>query len=140
MRVVLAQRQLALAGAALLSLVLALALQHRVASTATPAARDVQPVAGSLAAWNPALADARTAPRQRSACGWLLRRDTLGVAHPVLPCGAMIFIAFRGMRVLTRVVDRGPQAAASEFELTPALAEKLGLHGVQPIRWTFARS
>jgi hypothetical protein len=38
------------------------------------------------------------------------------------------------------VVDRGPLAPGYEFELTPALAERLGLTGVQKIRWSFARA
>ena len=138
MRGVLAQRQLVLAGTALLGIVLALALEHRV-SGSEPARPAVQPVVASLAGWNRALAGVRPGPRRRSDCGWLLGPATLGVAHPVLPCGAKIFIAFRNRRVLTQVVDRGPRGPGREFELTPALGRKLGLHGLQPIRWTFAR-
>ena len=136
----LAERELALVGAALLGIVVALAVAHRVGGSTTNAATpDVRPVLSSLAAWNTALAEPRTAPRRRSACGWLLPAGTLGVTHPVLPCGAKLFIAFHGRRVLTQVVDRGPVSSASEFQLTPALARELGFHGRQAIRWTFAR-
>ena len=60
--------------------------------------------------------------------------------HPVLPCGAKIFLTYGGKTVLTTVVDRGPLAPGYEFELTPALAERVGLTGVQKIRWSFARA
>jgi hypothetical protein len=135
---VLAQRQLSLVAAALLGAVVALAIAHRVGSTARPA-ETIRPVVASPAAWTPALAEARTTVRRRSACGWLLRSTTLGVMHPVLPCGAKLFLLFHGRRILTQVVDRPPAEAATEFQVTPALATKLGLEGRQPLRWTFAR-
>jgi hypothetical protein len=134
----LTARAVALAGAALLGVVVALAISHHVGESPAPAAV-VRPVVHSLAGWNTALAEPRTSVRLRSACGWLLKVGTLGVGHPVLPCGAKLFIAFHGRRVLTQVVDRGPLGTASEFQLTPALADELGFHGRQVIRWTFAR-
>jgi rare lipoprotein A (peptidoglycan hydrolase) len=69
-----------------------------------------------------------------------LTPDTLGVAHPTLPCGARIFVTFDGTTVLTQVVDRGPYAFGRQFDLTDALARKLGLKGVQTITWSYARS
>ena len=134
----LAQRELSLVAAALLGVVVALAISHHVGSTPRPP-EDVRPVVGSPAAWTPALAEGRTTLRRRSACGWLLRPQTLGVMHPVLPCGAKLFLLFHGRHVLTQVVDRTPAGAATEFQVTPALAARLGLEGRQPIRWTFAR-
>lgn len=80
-----------------------------------------------------------TASRDRTACGHRLEAETLGVAHPVLPCGVKVYIAFEGTRVLTQVIDRGPFAPGREFDVTKALADRMGLHGTQPIRWTFAR-
>jgi rare lipoprotein A (peptidoglycan hydrolase) len=77
--------------------------------------------------------------RRRTACGERIRPDTLGVAHPVLPCGVKVFIAYNGTRVLTQVIDRGPNVPGREFDLTKALADRIGLHGIQEIRWTFAR-
>lgn len=70
----------------------------------------------------------------------MIRRESRGAAHPVLPCGAKIFIAFEGTQVLTEIIARGPTAPGQQFELTAALAEELDLSGVQPIRWTFART
>jgi rare lipoprotein A (peptidoglycan hydrolase) len=92
--------------------------------------------------WYEALAGVRTRrlSNRASACGYALDADVLGVEHPVLPCGAKVYLRFDGKTVLTQVLDRGPRAAGREFDLTPALAELLGLRGVQPIRWTFARA
>jgi rare lipoprotein A (peptidoglycan hydrolase) len=50
-----------------------------------------------------------------------------------------VYIAYGGTRVLTQVIDRGPFVPGREFDITKALADKIGLHGTQPIRWTFAR-
>ena len=49
-------------------------------------------------------------PQQKSACGVLITPDTAGVAHPVLPCGAKIYIEFGGKQVLTQVIDHGHTA------------------------------
>ena len=75
---------------------------------------------------------------RRTACGTIIRPKTEGVAHPVLPCGARIYITYNGKHVLTQVIDRGPNRADREFELTDALAKLLGLTGVQRIRWSYA--
>jgi rare lipoprotein A (peptidoglycan hydrolase) len=77
---------------------------------------------------------------RHTACGGILTPDTIGVAHPTLPCGARIFVTYGGVTVLTQVVDRGPYAFGRQFDLTDALARKLGLKGVQTIRWSYARS
>ncbi len=74
-----------------------------------------------------------------TACGGVLRADTFGIAHPTLPCGARVIIEYRGQRVLTQVVDRGPYAQGREFDVTDALARKLGLEGVKPVHWSYAQ-
>ncbi|HZR93335.1 MAG TPA: hypothetical protein VFA44_13120 [Gaiellaceae bacterium] len=141
MRSALLQRVLALAGATLLAAIVALAVAEQVRTPAQ--ASGVQPALGPGAGWH--LVRAGVAPEypprgKRSACGWLLRPSTLGVVHPVLPCGAKVLLDFRGRRVLTEVVDRAPVAAAEDLALTPALAEELGLTGVRQVRWAFARA
>jgi rare lipoprotein A (peptidoglycan hydrolase) len=80
-----------------------------------------------------------TAGRRRTACGQPFTKDTLGIAHPVLPCGVKIYIRFHGREVLTQVVDRGPNAPGREFDITKALADRLDLHGTQTIQWRYAR-
>jgi rare lipoprotein A len=140
---VLAQRQLALAAAAVLAAVVALAIEGTRDTTAPRAAPLLpRPAVSDVSGWYRALAGVRTRPLagRPSACNTLLDPKTLGVGHPVLPCGAKIFLRYGGKTVLTQVVDRGPYAPGRQFELTPALADLLGLSGVQPIRWSFARA
>jgi hypothetical protein len=76
----------------------------------------------------------------RTACGGVLQADTLGIAHPTLPCGARVFIDFHGKHVLTQVVDRGPYVPGRQFDVTDALARLLGLVGVQRVHWSYAQS
>jgi rare lipoprotein A (peptidoglycan hydrolase) len=73
-----------------------------------------------------------------TACGRDLAPATRGIAHPVLPCGAKLFVSYEGREVPTEVVDRGPRTAGRDFEVTEALAAELGLSGVQVVRWRFA--
>jgi rare lipoprotein A (peptidoglycan hydrolase) len=130
-----AQRTIALAGVALLAALVAVAL-------ASPSSHDSSDPALPRAAgtWYRALAAPYARKTDgRTACGQRITPETLGVAHAVLPCGAKVFIDFDGTRVLTQVIDRGPFAPGREFALTKSLADLIGLHGTQPIRWTFAR-
>jgi rare lipoprotein A (peptidoglycan hydrolase) len=76
----------------------------------------------------------------RTSCGGVLTPDTEGIAHPTLPCGARIFVTFDGRTVLAQVVDRGPYRGGRQFDVTPALARRLGLHGVQLVHWSYART
>ncbi len=75
----------------------------------------------------------------RTACGRPFLQKTQGVAHPVLPCGVRLYIRYHGKEVLTQVIDRGPNVPGREFDVTKALANRLGLHGTQTIEWRFAR-
>ena len=140
MRPPVAQRLLVLAGLALVGVVIALAVtRHDNDSTgATGALPDAAPAPNG--GWYTALgAPARlpTKPR-RTACGQTLTAKTVGVAHPTIPCNVKIFIEYDGKRVLTAVIDRGPYAPGREFQLTKALADKIDLRGIQPIRWRYA--
>lgn len=142
MGAVLAQRQLALVGAALLAAVVALAFASRDDKIAPPASTLPQPAVSNVSGWYPALAGVRKRPLAEhvSGCGTLLKPKTLGIGHQALPCGAKVFVSFGGKTVLTTIVDRGPFSPRFDFEVTPALAELLGLSGVQTIRWSFARA
>jgi len=77
---------------------------------------------------------------RRTACGGVITSETEGVAHPTLPCGVRIFITFHGHTVLVPVIDRGPYTPGREFDLTDALARRVGLHGVQEIHWSYAEA
>jgi hypothetical protein len=77
---------------------------------------------------------------RRTSCGIVLTEDTEGIAHPTLPCGVRLFLTFEGRTVLAQVVDRGPYRGGRQFDVTPALARRLGLHGVQVVHWSYARN
>jgi rare lipoprotein A len=130
----LAQREVALAGLALLAVAVSLAVtaQTRSSSSNTPQ-REGSYVA--LAGSNGPAAFGR-----RTACGGVFGPETIGVSHPTLPCGARVFITYHGQTVLAQVIDRGPYVPGRQFDLTDALARRLGLRGVQEIHWAYARS
>ena len=134
----LAQRVLALAAVALLAAVGALAF----ASAGEGDDDGPSTAAASSAPWYSALAAPYRFPpsARRTACGHPTDATTVGVAHPVLPCGAKITLLFDGQQVLTQVVDRGTGVPGREFDVTAPLARKIGLRDVQPIRWRFAQS
>jgi rare lipoprotein A len=131
-RVGLAQRQAALAGIALLAAVVAVAILSGRRDTARP----LPPAVGSYTAL--AGSSGVIAYGKRTACGQLIGPRTEGVAHPVLPCGVKIYVSYDGQHVLTQVIDRGPNAPGREFDLTEALARRLGLVGVQRVTWSYA--
>jgi len=135
------QRSVALAAVALLAAVAALALSRGMSNDATPPG-EAQPVAGAETGWYTALAGSRGAPRdaERTTCRRVLTSRSLGVTHPVLPCGVKIYIAYGGTELLTEVIDSRLKRQGRQFELTDALAQRLGIDGTQQIRWRFARS
>ena len=134
------QRAVALAAVALLASVAALALSRETRGEETPAG-EPEPVAVAETGWYSALAGSRGAPRdaERTTCQRILTTRSLGVTHPVLPCGAKIYIAYGGTEVLTEVIDTRMKRQGRQFELTEALAQRLGIDGTQQIRWRFAR-
>ena len=131
MRLGLAHRQAALAGVALLAVAVSLAVaSHRRHSSSLP------PPVGSYTAL--AGSSGVLAYGKRTACGQVIGPHTEGVAHPVLPCGVKIYISYQGSHVLTTVIDRGPYVPGRQFDLTEALAKRIGLTGVQRIQWSYA--
>jgi rare lipoprotein A len=134
MRPALAVREIALAGLALLAAVAVLAIDHQTRDNHGSAPQPEGSYTALAGSSGPA------AFGRRTACGGIIRPDTEGVSHPTLPCGARIFLTFHGLRVLTQVVDRGPYVPGRQFDLTDALARRLGLRGVQPIHWSYARA
>jgi hypothetical protein len=74
-----------------------------------------------------------------TACGVTVTRQTQGIAHPVLPCGAKLLLEHDGRQARTEVVQQGPVAAGRAFELSPALARELGVADEATLRWRFAQ-
>ena len=75
----------------------------------------------------------------KTSCGVLIGDATIGIASPVLPCGARLYLTFRNRHVLASVIDQADSAGAS-FVLTHALARRLGVSGVRRVRWSYAGS
>lgn len=136
----LAQRALLLAAVTLLGGVIALSLADRLAG-AGGSKNLPEAVAPPGGGWYEALAglESRRVYGRPTACGHVLERSTMGFAHPVLPCGAKIYLGHKGKEVLTQVVARGPTPGGVQFGLTEALARELGIDGRETIRWRFAR-
>ena len=136
----LAQREAALGAVAILALVVALAA-GALTGRADDGSGAQQPAARAAGEWYRSLAApyAFAAGEKWTKCGIAIGPRTMGVAHPVLPCGAKIVLEYDGTRVLTQVIDRGPKVPGREFDVSRPLAVRLALQGVQPIRWQFAR-
>jgi len=130
----LAQRELGLACVAILAGAIALAVTGRTRAT-TPL--PLPTAVGSYVAL--AGSSGSKAVGRRTACGGTIDATTIGVAQPTLPCGTRIYLTYRGKRVLTQVIDRNPQQSDRQFDLTEALAERLGLTGVQQVEWSYVR-
>jgi hypothetical protein len=130
----LVQRQAALAAAALLATLGALALSRDDDGSAqlqptVPAVRWESAVVGVLP---------DRAYERATSCGSTLGSGTMGVAHPLLPCGVDLVVALGDKRVRTEVVERLPVSTGGpDFELTQALADRLGVSGRRTIQWRF---
>jgi hypothetical protein len=100
------------------------------------------PVEGARApggGWYEALAATRSAgDAAKTTCGLVLTGRSLGVTHPVLPCGAKLLLRFGDATVLTEVIDNRLESSGRQFELTERLSRRIGLDGTQQIQWRFA--
>jgi rare lipoprotein A (peptidoglycan hydrolase) len=71
---------------------------------------------------------------QETACGKMLKRRTLGVAHRKLPCGTKVTLKYGNRYVTTRVIDRGPYTTGLRWDLTKRTAKELHLTITDDIR------
>jgi rare lipoprotein A (peptidoglycan hydrolase) len=80
----------------------------------------------------------------RTACGQILRKDTIGVAHKKMACGTRLkFQGKNGVIVHARIIDRGPYVYGRTFDLTQAMVRKMGYahsyaFGVRTVAWDYA--
>ena len=132
-----ARRLLSLGAIALLAGLIAVAVTEQRDATAAPArgatAADPSGWYVALAAPRPPAGDA-----EKTSCNLILTAKSLGVSHPVLPCGAKLLIRYGDTTVLTEVIDNGLTSSGRQLELTDALAKLIGLDGTQEIRWRYA--
>ncbi|MBA2568179.1 MAG: hypothetical protein H0V11_02410 [Actinobacteria bacterium] len=137
----LAQREIAIAAVALLAIVLGLALGSQRGESSTRV-RLPESIPAPDGGWYHARAAATgrdLTPGATTACGQRVMGSTIGIAHPVLPCGVKLYIGNDESEVLTQVIGRGPEAPNVQFGLTDALARTLGVDGRETIRWRYAR-
>ena len=69
-----------------------------------------------------------------TACGQVLTKETVGVAHRSLPCGTKVTFFAHGNWVTTQVIDRGPYVQGRTWDLTSALAQQLGVLATEKVR------
>lgn len=69
----------------------------------------------------------------RTACGQILRRDTLGVANRTLPCGTRVALLYQGRILVVPVIDRGPYSNGAQWDLTEATASALQISGTETV-------
>lgn len=137
----LAQREVAIAAVALLAIVLGLALgsQRGGGSSREPLPESIPAPDGGWYHARAAATGRDLTPGATTACGQRVMGSTIGIAHPVLPCGVKLYIGHDDAEVLTQVIGRGPEAQNVQFGLTDALARALGVDGRKTIRWRYAR-
>jgi rare lipoprotein A len=76
----------------------------------------------------------------QTACGQVLRPNTIGVAHRSLPCGTTVKFAYHGHSLITKVIDRGPYTKGNSWDLTNGAREALGFEGSGRVHYAVALS
>ena len=64
---------------------------------------------------------------RKTACGLKMTHALLGVAHRRLACGTQVAIFYGGRTIVVPVVDRGPFRKGTDWDLTSATAQALGM-------------
>ena len=130
----LAQRLTIFAAAGLLAVVVGLAI-----ASGRFGSDDDSGLPAKVGSWY----EARAAPMSpdlegtTTACGVRLSAKSLGIADPVLPCGAKVYIDYDDQSVLTQVIAVGPAPGGARFGVTPALAQTLGIDRTVTVRWGY---
>lgn len=69
-----------------------------------------------------------------TSCGEELTKQTVGVAHRGLPCGTRVTFFAHGNWATAEVIDRGPFVKGVSWDLTSALAQRLGVTATEKVR------
>lgn len=70
---------------------------------------------------------------QKTACGQILKKGMIGVAHRTLPCGTLVAFYYKGRTITAPVIDRGPFRDSTVWDLTEATADAIGFHGAERV-------
>lgn len=132
MRRNLAQRLIALAGVAMLAVIVSLAASGKGKDPFVPLPHAVGLYSALASTTGPLEVGSSTD------CDIVIGKRTEGVASPVLPCGMQLFLTFRKAHVLVTVIDRTLGGNDRQFDLTPTLARRLGLRGLKRLQWSYA--
>ena len=137
MPAVFGQRLVVLAAVALIAAIAAAAIVEQRDSEEGAAALTSAP---APAGWNIAFAGSRGAAgdAQRTTCGQVLAPQSLGVTHPVLPCGAKVILRAGDTQVVSEVIDNALVEPGRQLEVTEELAQMLGIDGTVELEWRFA--
>jgi len=131
----LAQRLIALAGIALLAALLAFSLKPSDSHEAHLPRAIPAPGGGW---YSNLMAPNGTAFRAQKGCGLTLGPHSLGLSSAIYPCRTQIWLHVNGSDVLTQVISRSEPPPGATFELSPALARKVGLTETKEVEWRFA--
>jgi len=131
----LAQRLIALAGIALLAALLAISLK--------PSTSHDQHLPRSIPApgggwYSDLMAPNGRAFQAEQGCGFPLGPGSLGLSSELYPCRTKIWLHVNGEDVLTQVISNSAPPPGAAFEISPALARKVGLSVTKEIQWRFA--
>lgn len=67
---------------------------------------------------------------RKTACGQRFDPAAFTVAHPYLPCGTWVRVSNGSRSTFAKVTDRGPYAEGREMDVSPAVRDRIALHGV----------
>jgi len=131
------QRLVLLGAVALLGAVLAVAVVERRVQEREAASLTSAPAPAS---WYIAFAGSRgpAGDAHRTTCGQVLAPASMGVTHPVLPCGTKVVLRNDDKQVLTEVIDNVLVEPGRQIEVTQALGRMLELDGTAEIEWRYA--
>jgi hypothetical protein len=116
-----------LAGVALIAVLVAVALVNHFDSSQAQKKRTVTAVPAPGTSWNDVRAGilALTKKGKKTACGVAIGVTTFGVAHPSLPCGTRIFIAYGDIQVARPDAGTGGQAEHQRRDRRPLALRSL---------------
>jgi hypothetical protein len=137
---VLAQRLVAIAAVALLAVVAGLAVDSQRGDSSSTTLPEPIPAPGGGWYEGRAAASGRDLEQgTTTVCGHRVGGSTIGLSHPVLPCGVKLYVGYGDQEVLTQVIARGPEEPSLQFGLSEGLARELEIDGTATIRYRFAR-
>ena len=130
----LAQRLIALAGIALLAGLIAISLKP----SKSHEARLPRSIPAPGGGWYTDFMAPNGAAFRTASCGLALGPSSLGLSSQLYPCRTKIWLHVNGEDVLTQVISRSAPPPGAAFDVSPALAHKVGLGETKVVQWRLA--